>query len=499
MAGAKMPKGEVEATLVPDSVSVGAILHAEANASIDGLEIINLVLPEAETTPTDRLELITRTAKSGVTTNFKGRGGEDSDGGRSRRGDSRRSRRRDDADDDGKMRGRKQRFDSSSRSERRLDGRDRRGRGSRAGGSLTDGRQRSDRRSAGSETGRRIRRSHSDSDAPKTYAPRLHAKQNHRNAVIKELPADQHALARELLKGGMPGVRKTLDRMNQRAREENIPEIAAEPIVTLATKMNKKLRAAEWEDRADAALAGIDKIDLRDLRSVVASADAIARTKRAKDLAEQLKSGLTARIESDHQQWLGELESAITDGRSVRALRISSRPPKAGVPLPAPTAERLAQLASADMNADAAPLRWGRVVEALSLSPVRLQVTPDGVPVNPGEELREMVSDVAEQVPHIAKLFGIEPEEVKEGAKSEKVKLIPSPDAVVDDESGGEVEDDGVGEEATDSGDGEGEDDGVGGEVEDLGDGEVVDGVTDAGEGNSESGDFEEGEGVSTA
>ena len=136
-------------------------------------------------------------------------------------------------------------------------------------------------------------------------------------------------------------------------------------------------------------------LDLRDLRSVVVAADRGARTAQTRALAEKLKSSLTARTESDHRKWLAELAIAINDGRTVRALRLSSRPPKAGLPLPHDINEHLTSLASAALNPDVSQQRWSAVLNAVAFSPVRLHVAPEGLPEKPDELLLEKVRKLA--------------------------------------------------------------------------------------------------------
>jgi hypothetical protein len=150
-------------------------------------------------------------------------------------------------------------------------------------------------------------------------------------------------------------------------------------------------------------------IDLRDLRSVVSAADSIARDDESRTLARELREGLTARVEAEHTAWLEELTATVGVGRIVRALRLSSRPPKAGAPLPAELATKLADAASASLTADTAADRWATVLDALSFSPVRLTVVPASKPETPSEELVAVITRMADRVPKVAEAFGIDP------------------------------------------------------------------------------------------
>ena len=216
--------------------------------------------------------------------------------------------------------------------------------------------------------------------------------------------------------------------MNAKAAAESLPQIKSEPILALAEQLAPVLKAAEWHDRADAALAGIAKIDLRDIRSVIAGADRAARTEETRALAESLRAGLAQRLEVDQRQWLEELAKTIGEGRTIRALRLSSRPPKAGTPLPPDMAERLADLAAADLNPTANQQRWSTVMDSVALSPVRTHVVPVGAPEKPSDDLLATVRRLADRVPQIAVLFGVEPQPRSRGPRRPPPPP-PAPDA----------------------------------------------------------------------
>jgi hypothetical protein len=172
-----------------------------------------------------------------------------------------------------------------------------------------------------------------------------------------------------------------------------------------------RLRVAEWLDRAEGALNDLDELDLRDLRSVVVASDdpAVARDESTRDMAARLKDGLSNRQDKEHQDWLADIDAALGVGRVVRALRLSSRPPKAGVRFPPELAGRLVQASVASLTADASSDRWVAVLEALAYSPVHGAVVPPAVPDPASDELRATVQRLAGLVPEVAKQFGIEP------------------------------------------------------------------------------------------
>jgi len=236
----------------------------------------------------------------------------------------------------------------------------------------------------------------------------LRPARTHRQAALKALPALQHHVAEEVLKGGVPGVRQAVDRMNEKAVAEGMPKIKTEPLVALAEKLAPALKTAEWRDRAEAAIAGINEIDVKDIRSVVVAADTGARDEESRALADQLREGLTARVDAEHRKWLDELAENIAEGRVVRALRHSSRPPKAGAPLPPDMAEKLAAGASASLTSEIAQDRWATVLDAVAFSPVKGLVVPEGRPAEPNDQLLAAVRKHASKVPAIAASFGVD-------------------------------------------------------------------------------------------
>ncbi len=223
------------------------------------------------------------------------------------------------------------------------------------------------------------------------------------------MPAAEQVIAEQVLNGGIPAVRQAVEKQNEQARAAGGREVAAQPLIAIAERLLPDLRAAEWRDKAEAALADLADLDLRDLRSVVVAADTGAKDEESRELASQLREGLTARLDSEQAAWLTELQETLTEGRVVRALRLSSRPPKAGAPLPAEIATKLTEAASAALTSDTLADRWATVLDALSFSPVRLTVAPASKPETPSEELVAVVTRMADRVPKVAEAFGIDP------------------------------------------------------------------------------------------
>lgn len=196
--------------------------------------------------------------------------------------------------------------------------------------------------------------------------------------------------------------------MNEQAKAEGRPEVKAEPLLAVAERLLPALRVAEWRDRAEAAVADLDELDLRDLRSVVVAADTGAKDDESRALSAQLREGLARRVDQEQAAWLAEIAETLADGRVVRGLRLSSRPPKAGAPLPPDLATKLTEAASAALTADTVTDRWATVLDALSFSPVRLTVVPASKPAEPSAELVAAITRVASRIPKVAEAFGIE-------------------------------------------------------------------------------------------
>ncbi|MDP6214138.1 MAG: hypothetical protein QGI41_04275 [Acidimicrobiales bacterium] len=392
-AGAREPRGAVDATLLPDGVSVGDLLRAETEQFVDGIEITAVLAPKEGSGKPDLLEILGsgRSEPDVITTLAKkGRSGRRDNKPR-RDGDSKGGRR------DGKRggSGRRERDERRSASDKRSDnasGPDKRSSGRRRSGQGAEGAR---------------RRSPATSAAPRPK--RLRPRRKHRKAALAALPEEVRLIGQHLARAGIPGLRDAVTSQNKEATAAGEPEIPVDLLLQLAERIQPKLRTADWHDRAEAALAGMAEVDLRDLRSVVVAADTAARTEETRELAEKLREGLVARVEHEHTEWMTEVRTTLDDGRIVRALRLSSRPPKAGSPLPAAELERLAEAANASLTSQISQDRWATIIDAVALSPVHLRVVPQGIPAEPAEELLEVVRRVSMSIPDVAASFGIKP------------------------------------------------------------------------------------------
>ncbi|MDZ7676429.1 MAG: hypothetical protein U5K30_15340 [Acidimicrobiales bacterium] len=367
-AGAREPRGVANVSLFPDDSAVGSKFNVEAEVELDGITITN-VLPSKEKTKAksfETLELISGDDEPLVTQQLaeKGRGGRDRKGK--------------------KGKGRGKRYNESR------------------GG---DDRPRTPAK---------------PKLPPKPKPPRLKAGRAHRDAVVADLPEEQKPVAQEVIKGGLQAVRQAVANQNEQAKAEGKPEIDERPMVALAEELLVKVRAAEWRDRAEAALEQAETVDVRDLRSVVTAADGAAKDEESRDLAARLRDALAERLDADHQAWIAEIIELLDDDRTVRALHLSSRPPKAGSPLPAPVAMRLVEAANASMTAETSPDRWSYILDALAHSPVRRQVVPASLPANVPDELEKAIARHGDRLPEIAEIFGVEPEKAAPRRKKKK-------------------------------------------------------------------------------
>ncbi|MGD9794926.1 MAG: hypothetical protein AB7V43_15750, partial [Acidimicrobiia bacterium] len=242
-AGAKEPKGVVDASVLHAGACVGDVVRAEADFDVDGITVLSVLPPKGARKEPERIVVLGSGKEfEPVLTTLAPKGPGDR---RPRRDDGERRPRRDDGRPGG----------------------DRGPRGPRpegAGGERPNRGPRPDRPERPARPPR----------APLPTKPkprRLKPGRVHVAAVIDELPMEHRPIAERLLQGGMQAVRQALEEQNTALAAEGKPTIKPGPLLDLAGDLQGRLRTAEWRDRAEAALAGAEEIDLRDLRSVVAA------------------------------------------------------------------------------------------------------------------------------------------------------------------------------------------------------------------------------------
>jgi hypothetical protein len=368
VAGAKAPKGTVESGVLPGDATLGAVFKVEADFDLDGITVLSVVQTKDRGQRGNLLELLPNERTFEPVTQ--------------------------------KLR------PKSAKGDRRP--------GARRSGERRDGdRSRKDAapdRGEGGTTSRRPRFT-APPDLPKRPpAKRLRPKRTHRNAILAELPEEQRGVAEKALIGGIKAVRDAVKEQNEQLKKESKPLIPADGLIAMAQDLLPKLRVADWLDRAEAAKLDIESLDLRDLRSVVVAADdpMVVRDESTRALAVELKDALKRRQTAQQELWLADIRAAIAVGRVVRALKLSSEPPKAGQPFPADLGSELATLASASLVATDPQDRWIAVLEAVAFSPIRGLVLAQAVPQAPSADLLATVTRLSPIIPQIAQQFGIQ-------------------------------------------------------------------------------------------
>ena len=373
-AGARKPNGVVDGSILPDGAAVGDVLKVEVEQMLDGIEVQSVVKGRDKSDDANVLELLPseRPFEAVIETRAK----------------RDRSDRRDDRDKRGK---------------RKPDGRKRDGRSGegRRDGRSGDGARRSEQRRPHFEAPPEI---------PQRPKPkRLRPGKARRNEVLAGLPDEQRQIA-ELALQGIPAVRARVKEDNAKLDAEGKPTMPEAGVVKMAEDLLPKLRVAEWLDRAEAAKRQMEHLDLRDLRSVVAASEdsIVARDESTRELAEELRAALLRKQEEELLLWFGDIDAAIGVGRVIRALRLSSQPPKAGVMFPPELARRLSEAATAALQPDDPADRWIAVLEAVAFSPVRTLVAPTVAPTTVTDDLRATVLRLGPALPQIAALLGVE-------------------------------------------------------------------------------------------
>ena len=136
-----------------------------------------------------------------------------------------------------------------------------------------------------------------------------------------------------------------------------------------------------------------------------------------------MKASLVKKQEEELRLWLEDVDAALGVGRVIRALRLSSQPPKAGVMFPPDLARRLGAAATAALEPTDTSDRWSAVLEAAAFSPVRTLVVPTTPPSNVTDDLKATALRLGPLLPQVAELLQVE---VPAGAPRPK-PLRPQP------------------------------------------------------------------------
>ena len=379
-AGAKSPKGVVNGSLLSANAKTGDVLKVEADFNIDGISVLSVVNMREKGQRGNLLEMLaSEKTFTPVTQKLADKPKSDRKGGRDAKGKR-----------DGDSRpARPPRDPNAPR---------------RAASTRPDG-----------TTGRPTRPSRPHFTAPpempkRPTAKRLKPKHVHRTAVLETLPVEQRGVAERALEGGIKAVRDAVKIQNDQLRKDGKPEVPSDGLISMAQNLLPKLRVADWLDKAEAAKSDLSTLDLRDLRSVVVASEdpMVMRDETTRALAAELKTALKERQDAAQTLWLSDIVDALKVGRTVRALKMTSEPPKAGQPFPSELGAKLAQAATAGLTTETAPDRWIALLEALAFSPIRGQVKLTTMPQQPSEALLATVKRLSPLLPQIAALFGVE-------------------------------------------------------------------------------------------
>lgn len=402
-AGARQPKGVVEASLVPESQEVGSVLRAEVETGLEGIEVMSLseVKPSRSPEKSGRIEVVGTPKRAPDVSVILAPGS------------GKRSRRR---DEDGDERDDRKSSRGGHRSDRPSGGSGGPGGGSGPGGSGGPGgggghgdRPSGGRSGPGGSSGPRRpgARRPGEGDGRPACGERPVAPTStvHRNAMLAALRPEQIPVAEQLLRGGLPAVRQAIDAQNSAAKVSGRPPASTDALLAMADELLPVVKLADWKDRATAAqLAGKD-FRLRELRAVVAASRTVILDEEGRTLAKSLQESLDKRVTALRDEWLARITNAIKEGRIQQALEASIRPPEPGTRCPADLAVQLAAAAGDAMTAELPPEEWMKMLDAVVLSPVRRTVKPAGIPAD--EVARQAARHAAGSVPALAKLLGL--------------------------------------------------------------------------------------------
>ena len=378
-AGAKEPKGVLEGSLLYEGAKVGDVVRAEVSFEIDGISVQAVHPPQKRDDPRHQVLEIVPSPRQQLT---------------------------------------------NIEYARRPRGRDRREEGGeRKGGKRREGRERkegTERRTTDAAAGRgEARRTRRPDEQRRPAAPRpeqkpaaprfakLNPGRKHRNEFLAGVADEHKVIAEQLMAGGLPAVRNAIAEQNRELSKEGKVPQAAEPILTIAEGLLPPLERATWLDRAEAALAIADRIGLRDLKAVVSFGERVARSDEMKETLDKLKELLATRSNALEAEWVTSIQESLAEGKSIKAVRLSTRPPDVASKLPEDVLTKLADAASATLSPSASTDHWMAMLSALETSPVRKTVVPTGFPPNAPAELHALAQEMSGRIPNLASLLGI--------------------------------------------------------------------------------------------
>jgi hypothetical protein len=379
-AGARQPKGTVDRALVPPGEAVGAVLRADIDVGLEGIEILSLTATKPTRSPEKtegRIEVQGTPKRAPDVSVILAPGS-----------------------------GKRRRDDGGERRERQGSGR-RNVADEREGGSRDASDERAERPRGGTGPRRPGGRRPGDVDGRPSRGERpvMPASTVHRNAMLAALRPEQIPVAEQLLRGGLQAVRQAIEAQNTAAKAARKPPVAGDALLAMAEELLPTVRLAEWKDRASVAQTAGKDYRLRELRAVVTASRTVNLDDEARGMAKALQESLDQRTTALREEWLARITNALNDGRVLQAVEASIRPPEPGTRVPAELAVRLATAAGEAMTAELAPEEWMGLLDAVVASPVRRTVKPAGIPDD--EVARQAARHAAGSVPALAKLLGL--------------------------------------------------------------------------------------------
>ncbi len=441
-AGAKLPKGVLNVSLVDGGPVVGNVYRADIEQYMEGIEVLSIMAPKTAS-PLDprheRLELIP-TAKQGpdviVTYAPKGRGAR-RDGerheGEGRRDGPKRSSSRPSSGERPTAAGRHERgprTDSAERTPRperapRAEGAERTARPERTTRPSRGPRAEHAKDATGPENAERTARPERGPRPERSARPERSGRPpsrggrserpsgpvqppmttTHRNALLATLSPEQLPVAEQLLRGGMPAVRTAVAEQNKNATAQGRTTIDPVTIDRIAEELLGRTTLALWKDRAAGAAGAGRELRLRDLRAVVTSAKIVSLDEEARAQLKELQTALSARLEALRTQWTEKLEAAVTSKNVPEALRLVASPPDMSTRVSAEMATRVVVLTSEALTADQEVARWKEIVNLAVETSIRRNVKPHGIPID--ESCKALAIKSAGAIPEFAKLLGM--------------------------------------------------------------------------------------------
>jgi len=370
-AGAKLPKGTLNASLVPGGPVVGTVYRADVEQFMEGMEVI-AVLPAKTASPLDpkneRLAIIAKenTGPAVVVTYApKGRGG---------------SRR------DGENRG--ERRDGAKRPER--------------GARPAPKEGASERPARGPRPERGARPARPERGGTPGQPPMT---TTFRNALLATLSPEQLPVAEQLLRGGMLAVRAAVAEQNKNAEAQGRPTVDAATIDRIAEDLLGRTNLAIFKDKAAGAIGAGRELRLRDLRAVVTSAKTLTLDDEARAQLKELQVALNQRIDHLRTQWNEKLTAAVAAKNVTEALALVARPPDMSTRVSAEMATQVVTMVSEALTAQTDPSLWKEIVTLTVDTSIRRNVKPVGIPED--ESCKALAVHNAGAIPELAKLLGM--------------------------------------------------------------------------------------------